>query len=81
MFDLPNGFWPEALSTPIHLINMSPNKVLDMKVPKEVWLGKPPFYKYLRVFGYEAYCHIPKEFCDKLAPKSKKCIFLGYGEL
>ena len=34
----------------------------------------------MRVFGCEAYCHILKEFCDKLAPKSKKCIFLGYGE-
>ena len=41
---------------------------------------KPPSYKHLRVFGYKAYCHIPKEFCDKLAPKSKKCIFLAYGE-
>ena len=39
-----------------------------------------PSYKHLRVFGCEAYCHIPKEFRDKLAPKSKKCIFLGYGE-
>ena len=32
------------------------------------------------MFGCEAFCHIPKEFRDKLAPKSKKCIFLGYGE-
>ena len=78
--NLPNGFWAEALATVVHLINRSPNKVLDMKVLEEVWLGKPPSYKHLRVFGYEAYCHIPKEFCDKLAPKSKKCIFLGYGE-
>ena len=28
----------------------------------------------------EAYCHVPKEFRDKLSPKSKKCIFLGYGK-
>ena len=27
-----------------------------------------------------AYFHIAKEFRDELAPKSKKCIFLGYGE-
>ena len=78
--DLPNGFWAEALATIVHLINRSPNKVLDTKVPEEVWSGKPPSYKHLRVFGCETYCHIPKEFRDKLAPKSKKCIFLGYGE-
>ena len=78
--DLPNGFWVEALATIVHPIDRSPNKVLHMKVPEVVWLGKPPSYKHLRVFGCEAYCHILKEFRDKLAPKSKKCIFLGYGE-
>jgi len=77
---LPNGFWAEALATAVHLINRSPNKKLDLKVAEEIWSGKPPSYKHLRVFGCEAYCHIPKEFRDKLAPKSKKCIFLGYGE-
>ena len=77
--NLTNGFWAEALATAVHLINRSPNKVLDTKVPEKIWSGKTPSYKHLRVFGCEAYCHIPKEFRDKLAPKSKKCIFLGYG--
>ena len=77
--NFPNGFWAEALATTVHLINRSPNKVLDTKVPEKIWSGKTPSYKHLRVFGYEAYCHILKEFRDKLAPKSKKCIFLGYG--
>ena len=77
---LPNGFWAEALATAVHLINRSPNKKLDLKVTEELWSGKPPSYKHLRVFGCEAFCHIPKEFRDKLAPKLKKCIFLGYGE-
>ena len=35
----------------------------------------------MRVFGYEPYCHIPKECHDKLATRSKKCIFFGYGKL
>ena len=52
---------------------------METKVPEDIWSGKPPSYKHLRVFGCEAYCHIPKEFHDKLAPKSKKCIFLSYG--
>ena len=45
-----------------------------------MWTGKSPSYKQLRVLGCEAFCHILKEFQDKMAPKSKKCIFLGYGE-
>ena len=77
---LPNEFWVEALAMTAHLINKSPSKKLESKVAKEVWSRKSPSYKHHRVFGYKAYFHIPKEFCDKLAPKSKKCIFLGYGE-
>ena len=68
------------MATIVHLINQSPNKAIDEKVPKLMWSGKQPSYKHLRVFGCEAYCHIPKDFRDKLAPKSKKCIFLGYGD-
>ena len=45
-----------------------------------VWSDKVPSYKHLRVFGCEAYSHVPKEFRNKLEPKSRKCIFLGYGE-
>ena len=78
--DLPNGFWVEALATIVNLISRSPNKVLDTKIPEDICSWKPPSYKNLRVFGYKAYWHIPKEFHDKLAPKSKKCIFLGYGD-
>ena len=77
---LPNGFWAEALATAVHLINRSPNKKLESKVAEEVWSGKPPSYKHLRVFGCKAFCHTSKEFQDKLAPNSKKCVFLGYGE-
>ena len=78
--ELSNGFWTEALATAVHLIKRSPNKRLESKVAQQVWSGKPPLYNHLRVFDCEAYCHVPKHLRDKLAPKSKKCIFLGYGE-
>ena len=35
--------------------------------------------KHLRVFGCNAYVHVPKEERGKLDSKSKKCIFVGYG--
>ena len=78
---LPNGFWVEEMATIVHIINRSTSKVLEKEAVAEmVWTCKPPYYKHLRVFGCEAYNHIPKEFRNKLEPKSKKCIFLGYGE-
>ena len=76
-----NKFWAEALATAVHLINRSPNKRLDSKVAQEIWFGNPPPYQHLRVFGCEAFCHVSKNLTNKLAPKSKKCVFLGYGKL
>jgi hypothetical protein len=32
------------------------------------------------VFEYPTYAHVPNDLRKKLNPKSKKCIFVGYGE-
>ena len=77
---LSQTFWAEAVNTTVHLINRSPSKALDLAIPEEVWSRKKPSYKNLRVFGCEAYMHVPKELRKKLESKSRKCIFLGYGK-
>ena len=77
---LSQTFWAEAVNTTVHLINQSPSKALDSAILEEVWSGKKPSYKHLRVFGCEAYMHVPKELRKKLESKSRKCIFLGYGK-
>ena len=79
MAGLSDAFWAEAVMTVVHLINRAPSVPLGFKVPEEVWTGSPPLYGHLCVFGCEAYVHVPKEKRSKLDPKSKKCIFLGYG--
>ena len=33
----------------------------------------------MRIFGCEAYALIPKDDLWKLEPRSRKCVFLGYG--
>lgn len=43
--------------------------------PYEVWTGKKPFLSHLRVFGCEAYVHVPKEKQTKLDPKDEKVHF------
>ena len=45
-----------------------------------MFTGKKPNVAYLRSFGCTAYAHVPKEQRKKLDPKSKKCIFMGYGQ-
>ena len=75
-------FWAKSMATTTHLINRSPSRVLDKEqVAKMVWFGTQPLYKHLRVFGYKACSHIPKESRTKFEPKRKKCIFVGYGDL
>lgn len=64
----------------MHIINMSPSSGLDFQVAEEVWTEKPPSYAHLRVFGCEAFCHVPRDKQSKLDPESVKCIFLGYGD-
>ena len=75
---LPHRFWAEALSTAAYLINGSPTKTLGDKTPFEVWYGKKPSVKHLKVFGCAAYSHVAKDERKKLDSKTKKCIFLGY---
>ena len=73
-------FWAEACNTMVYLINRAPSSCLDFDIPEERWIGKRISFSHLRVFGCDAYVHVPKEQRMKLDFKSKRCIFLGYGE-
>lgn len=75
---LPKKFWAEAANTAIYLINRTPCKVLNNISPEEVWSGKKPNLKYLKVFGCKAVIHIPKEKRKKLDAKGKEAVFVGY---
>ena len=48
------------------------------ETPQEVWTGKKPSIKHLKVFGCGAYVHAPKEKMSKLDKKYAKYIFIGY---
>ena len=76
---LPKMLWAEALMTPAYVINRSPSIPLDSDISQRVWGGKDVSYRYLRVFGCLAYVHVAKDQRGKLDPKTRPCIFLGYG--
>lgn len=48
--------------------------------PFEAWTKEKPKIEHLYVFGCNAYAHVAKDERKKLESKSRKCIFLGYGE-
>ena len=64
--------------TACYMVNETPTSALVGKTPMEVWSGKKPSIRHLRVFGCKAYAHIPKEKRSKLENKAVKCIFIKY---
>jgi hypothetical protein len=66
------------VGTACYLVNKTPSFALYEKTPQEVWIGKKPTFTHLKLFGYEAYVHVPKENMSKLDKKAEKCIFIGY---
>ena len=76
---LEQKFWAEALAIACYLINRSPTSALVEKTPMEAWSNKKPSLRHLRVFGCEAYAHVPSVKRSKLENKAVKCIFIGYG--
>ena len=75
---LPKKFWAEATSTAVYLKNRSPTKALKL-TPYEAWHGTKPKVNHLRVFGSDAYAHIPMHERSKFDSKTRKCIMVGYG--
>ena len=71
-------FWAKVVETTCYLVNRSPTSTLIDKTPQEVWTDKKPFIKHMKVFGCDAYVHVPKEKRIKLDNKDEKCFFIGY---
>jgi hypothetical protein len=73
-------FWAEAVSTAAYLVNRSPTRSIGGKTPEEIWTGRKPNLKHLRVFGSTVMVHVPKVKRKKFNPKALKGVFVGYCE-
>ena len=74
---LPHNMWGEVISS----ANYPLNKVLKKKAkktPSELWRGRQPSYKNLRVWGCLAKVAVPPPKKVKIRPKPIDCIFIGY---
>ena len=78
--ELPKRFWVESLSTATYLHNRSPTNSVQDKIPYETWTGNNPNVSHLCIFGCDAYAHVPKDERSKLDSKTRRSIFLGYGQ-
>eukprot|EP00253_Pinus_taeda_P012672 PITA_12672 len=74
------SFWAEAINCANYIINRTPTKVLKNITPEEAWSSIKPDVSHFRIFGSEAWAHIPDEKHKALEPKSEKCTFVGYSK-
>jgi hypothetical protein len=75
---LPAQYWVEGLHTTTYLLNRLPTKTIQAICPYVALFGTIPSCDHLRVFGCACYPNITATAPHKLAPRSTKCVFLGY---
>ena len=71
---VPKFYWAEAVRIAVYIHNRIGDKVST----HELYFGRKPNLRHLRVMGSIPYVHIPDEKRRKLDPKSKKCILVSY---
>lgn len=55
---LPKTFWGDAILTANYLNNRIPSRANNCnKTPFELWTGRKPELKYIRIFGSTAFVH------------------------
>ena len=77
--NLPEFLWTEALKTAVHILNRVPSKSVP-KTPYEIWTGRKPSLRYLRVWGCPAEAKLYNPQSRKLDLKTISCFFIGYPE-
>lgn len=76
---LPKFLWAEAVNTAIYTLNRTGHSRLDGgKTPYELWTGKKPDLSHIRIFGSEAFVHVPKMFTKKFDARAKRTLLVGY---
>jgi hypothetical protein len=73
-------YWPYALRCATYLRNRSPTSANGgVKTPFEIFTGKKPNLKFIRVFGTICYMKKYNHKKEKLEDQSIKCYLVGYG--
>lgn len=76
---LPKTFWNEAMATAAYTISQCPATAIGGQTPYQALFKRHVDPTFFRPFGCTAYAIIPKDKrTGKLAPKSRKCVLLGY---
>lgn len=70
--------WAEMIRSANYILNRTGPTHVPGASPFELWCGKKPGLKHLRVIGSTCYVHVPKQQRTKMDPKAIKGILIGY---
>lgn len=73
-------FWGEAITTAVYLRTVMKNSNNLYKTPQELFTGKKPCVKHLKVYGCLAFYKVNEPNLSKLQPKSRREILLSYSQ-
>ena len=76
--DVAKNLWVEAVNTACHMVNRVYFRPSTKKTPYELWKGRKPNVKYLRIFGSTFFILKDKENVENVYSRSNEGIFLGY---
>jgi hypothetical protein len=75
---LPARCWAKNLHAATYLLNHLPTKAISAPSPHFALFGTTPSYAHLQVFGCACYPNTSATTPHELAPRSCRCVFLGY---
>ena len=76
---LPQNLCGEAILSAIYILNKLPKKKTN-KTSYELWKGRIPSYKFLKVWGCLAKVVVPIPKMIKIGPKTVNYVFIGYAQ-
>ena len=76
---LPESLWGNALKTATYILNRVPTKA-TAKTPYELWTGRKPSLKHLRIWGCPAEGRPYKPYEKKMDSRTFSSYFIGYSE-
>lgn len=75
---MPGEFWREAVTIAIYILNRTPTRSIDSKMPYQVWYGTGPSVQYFHTFGCIAHVKEVQPNIKKVNDRRKPMVFIGY---
>lgn len=76
--EYPAFLWAELVNTAAYILNRTGISSVENVSPHELWFGKKPRIRHMRIIGSLCYAHIPMQKRKKMAKKALKGILIGY---